>query len=234
MANELSNLMREVLASPLGDVIASVGRGVAEAQEALDEASLAKTLDIYSEGGSELLALMREIGYQPTFYALPETTGEVVVSMRLGNQENSGTSASAATSSPSRGTVLNKTILAANIPSALAGRRVMLVRNYVTPVDASFANRFGYSAQASTRLTFKIVPVPPPEGMDRVRVMPDFAGKDAANATLIAQMLNLNPLYFDKNGKAVPEPKGDEKIARAVPEAGSITAAGSDISLFFE
>ena len=85
MKNNISDLVRDVVASPLGDVIASVGEGVAEAQQALDEGSLAKTLEIYTEGNEDTLRVLREIGYRPTFYALPETTGQVRVSLHLGN-----------------------------------------------------------------------------------------------------------------------------------------------------
>ncbi|MBA1331610.1 hypothetical protein QQ73_10855, partial [Candidatus Endoriftia persephone str. Guaymas] len=53
------DLVRDVVASPLGDIIASVGEGVAEAQQALDDGALAKTLEIYSEGGEAALALLR-------------------------------------------------------------------------------------------------------------------------------------------------------------------------------
>ena len=49
MSSALSSLVSDVVASPLGDVIASVGEGVAAAQRALDEGSLAQTLAIYSE-----------------------------------------------------------------------------------------------------------------------------------------------------------------------------------------
>ncbi len=86
--SEISNLIKDVVASPLGDIIAAVGQGVADAQQALDEGSLAKTLEIYSEGGTEALQMLREIGYSPTFYTLPETTGEVRIAMRLGNNQS--------------------------------------------------------------------------------------------------------------------------------------------------
>ena len=230
MANDLSSLMREVLASPLGDVIASVGEGVAAAQEALDEASVAKTLELYSEGGDEMIALMREIGYQPTFYTLPETTGEVVVSMRLGNQNRTHQQAA----SRSRGAVLKRTRSAAHIPTALQGRRTLPVRSYVTPVDASFSNRYGFSASASTRLHFKIVPVPPPEGMDRARVMPALATKDVATATLVLETLDLEPAYFDKSGDPIAEPKDDAEIVRTVPEGGGIAIAGEQVLVFLK
>ena len=64
---ELANIISDVVASPLGEVIAAVGQGVADAQQALDEGSPGKTLEIYSEGGSQMLQMLRDIGYNPTF-----------------------------------------------------------------------------------------------------------------------------------------------------------------------
>lgn len=221
MPGEISALMREVLASPLGDVIASVGAGVAAAQEALDEASLAKTLEIYREGGDAMLSLMREIGYQPTFYALPETTGEVVVSLRLGDQTTSSQQTNIV--APERARNL------AHIPSALADRRTLPVKSYITPVDASFANRYSYSAQASSRLTFKIVPVPPPEGLDRARVMPDLVDRDVATATLVLQMLGLQMRFEDRQQRRIDEPSSTAKIASTVPQGGVIVVTDTEI-----
>ena len=60
----IKNLVQDVVASPLGDVIASVGQGVAEAQHALDEGSLSAVLDIYAESDDEKLKLLQEIGYR--------------------------------------------------------------------------------------------------------------------------------------------------------------------------
>ena len=167
----IDDLMEEVLASPLGDIIASVGEGVAEAQRALDEGSIATTLRIYQEGGDELYKTLREIGYQPTFYTLPETTGEVNISLRLSGSSGSGAN------TPSRRTaqpVLPATTRAAALSAGhiRALKPAARVRPYATPVDAGFANKYNYSATAAAKLTFKIVPVPPPAGMDEMRPVP--------------------------------------------------------------
>ena len=42
-----NNNVLDALSVPLGDLIASIGRGVAEAQRALDTASIAALRDIY-------------------------------------------------------------------------------------------------------------------------------------------------------------------------------------------
>ena len=215
MANELTALMQDVLASPLGDVIASVGQGVAAAQQALDEASVAKTLEIYREGGDAMVALLREIGYRPTFYVLPETTGEVSVSMRLAG----GNTGAAAPANP----------VASALNPAIAARALQRVRTYVTPVDAGFANRYGFTASASAKLTFKIVPVPPPDGIDQARVMPDLAGRTIGDALLVLDMLDLAVRIVDKDGNAASAPDAAAVVAETDPVAGTVVRTDGEI-----
>ena len=95
----IKDLVSDVMAAPIGDIIASVGQGVAQAQEALDRASLAQVLAIYHESDSDEIRLLQEIGYQPTFYALPDTTGEIQVALSISGQ-NSASSTPAATTLP--------------------------------------------------------------------------------------------------------------------------------------
>ena len=215
MANELTALMQDVLASPLGDVIASVGQGVAAAQQALDEASVAKTLEIYREGGDAMVAMLRDIGYRPTFYVLPETTGEVSVSMRLAGG-NTGANPAA---SP----------VASALNPAIASRALQRVRTYVTPVDAGFANRYGFTATASAKLTFKIVPVPPPEGMDQARVMPDLAGRKIGDALLVLDMLDLAVRIVGNDGAVASAPDAAAVVGETDPVAGTVVRTDGEI-----
>ena len=208
MSNDFKDLVRDVVASPLGDVIASVGEGVAEAQQALDEGSLAKTLEIYSESSEETLRVLREIGYRPTFYVLPETVGEVRVSLKLGNIGQTGMSATRkATIQPQVGAQL-----------ARIGRNIGIKpRIYATPVDAGYANRYGYQANISAKLTFKIVPVPAPDGADELRIVPDLRGIAVSDATLLLEQVGLEAEVRDSDGNLVEEPEGTEKVKGQAP-----------------
>ena len=229
MANELSALMREVLASPLGDVIAAVGEGVAEAQEALDSAAVAKTLELYREGGDEMVNLLREIGYQPTFYTLPETVGEVNIAMSLGERATASPTRAPVAARPASGTVAK--LSNANIHSALAGRRKLPVRSYATPVDASYANRYSFVGKASTKLTFKVVPVPPPEVMERVRAMPDLVDQEVAPAALALEILELEAQFEDGSGEKITDPDAKKKITATRPEAGEFLTTDDVVTL---
>ena len=185
MANNSLDFMKDVLATPLGELISSIGEGVADAQAALDAASLAQTLEIYNdENGDETIKKLREIGYQPTFYALPETEVEANVSLAL-----SGTTG--ATSSISESGSLTKKVIGKT-------------KVYVAPLNASNTNKYNMNVNASTKLKFKIVPVPPSEAISDVRVVPDLTGKTEAEVETLLQEFGLTyEITADSGGGTV-------------------------------
>ena len=224
MADELSDLLGEVMASPLSDVIAAVGEGVAEAQEALDRGSLARTLEIYREGGDELLNVMREIGYRPTFYALPETTGEVTVAMRIAG--------AGMRQAPAAAPVLNPAILASSRIANIANLPVRkLPTTYVTPVDASFQNRYNYAATAGSKITFKIVPVPPPAGTEELRVVPNLVGQTLGLARAVMEVFDIGSRVVDVDGNEVAAPDETFPVKEQEPEAGTVAASDIVVNL---
>ncbi len=189
MAQDASDLLSESLSTPLGEVIASVGRGVAEAQAALDQASLAATLAMYKTDGDEGLEALRSIGYQPTFYVLPETTCEVQVSMQIGG--TGGADGSAGTAGQSRA--------------------IGKARTYITPVDAAFQQRYAFQASGAAKLTFKIVPVPPPAALDDAAPMPEVRGLTGAQATAAMAARGLTASFVSAKGEAVDAEKAAEQ-----------------------
>jgi hypothetical protein len=150
----------ELLSGPLGELIASIGRGVGEAQAALDEGSLIQTLELYSanlENGTEdetrMLQLLREIGYQPTFYVIPETEVEAKVSLNLDINNNQST-------------------------DQLRPYQIAKYRANATPLNANNINQYNLNANAAATLKFKIVPVPTPSGVTEKRIMPMLEGRE--------------------------------------------------------
>ena len=83
MSNNPNQFLSEIFTLPFGDIIASVGEGVATAQAAMDHASLEATLAVYSEDADPGLAMLREIGYQPTFYVIPKASGKIQVALSM-------------------------------------------------------------------------------------------------------------------------------------------------------
>lgn len=156
--NNPVQLFSELLGSPLGELISSVGQGVGDAQAALDQGALEQTLEIYdlskdedrSDDELKLLTLIREIGYQPTFYTIPSTEVEAQISLSMDLKDQQ--------SSPIGGTPLSK------------------FKVNATPLNAANVNRFGIQANAMAKLKFTIVPVPPPQNIAQIRYVPDLTG----------------------------------------------------------
>ncbi|WP_157773345.1 PASTA domain-containing protein [Brachybacterium vulturis] len=215
--------IHDVVAAPLGDVIASVGAGVAAAQHSLDEGSLAAVLDLYTESDDERLQLLQAIGYRPTFYALPETTGEVKVSMRLG----SGAAGSDGTAvKPAPVTRSNTSVVPARL-----GLNLLPATLYATPVDAGYANRYGYSANISATLTFTIRPVPAPQGADELRVVPEVVGRTVAEARTALQALGLAARIVDADGASVAAAADDAAVLSQEPGAANVASLGDEVAL---
>jgi len=146
--------LNEMIAVPLGDLIYSVGKGVGEAQAALDAGSLAQTKAIYSSKNTDAFLLsLKEINYQPTFYVIPETEVELQLSLSVSGTSTSTTS----TTTP------------ATTPATIAYPSLKLAKKlYVAPVNAGNANKYNIDLNATTKIKFKIVPIPPPVSIEAI------------------------------------------------------------------
>lgn len=202
--------IHQVVATSLGEVIASVGDGIGEAQRELDEASLAQTLALYADQEGEAARLLREIGYRPTFYALPETTGEVQVSLTLAGGPGAAP--------PRSGERLPLPGLAAH-----AGRRP---RIFASPVNAEMQNRYGYSAHLAAKITFRIVPVPPPAGVEEARLVPNLVGRSRAEAERLLAEFDLEAEFRER------EPlEGEGRVVAQDPAGGERRLAGEPVTV---
>lgn len=142
----------DALSVPIGELIASVGRGVADAQRELDAASMASLRELYQQNEG-LYAELQRIGYRPTWYHIPEAEGELQVALTVSGQSGSAQPSSA---------------------RALAsGARIKL---YAAPVDAGYAAKYGFNLQATSKVRFRVVPVPPSVAAEALRVVPALVG----------------------------------------------------------
>lgn len=82
MADEIE----EVLVRPLGEVLARVGEGVAQAQRAMDLNSIATQTLIDND------PVLSEYGLQATWYHMPEVTLELKMSLALKRETKTDTS----------------------------------------------------------------------------------------------------------------------------------------------
>ena len=218
-ADDLSEITR-ALSAPLGELIAAVGRGVAQAQAALDLHTVETFKAVYGSEEATYKAL-RELGYQPTWYRIPEVAAEIYVTLSAQGQERSVSSPAAlpASAAPEE---------QAGAPGETAAGRIQL---YATPVDASFSNTYDYQLRACSQLKFRIVPVPPADQADGMKLVPpdlDVVGKPLRNARVRLTQLGIpyevvDPRFY--------EPTDDDVVAATTPAPGEILPGGQALVL---
>lgn len=192
----------ETLSAPLGEIIASVGRGVADAQRSLDAQTIENFQSIYADGDVAAFEALRSIGYRPTWYHIPEVTAELNIALSVSG---------AVESQPSGG--------AASAP--LTPR----LRVYAAPVDAGYTSKYNYDLKASSSVKFRIVPVPPSPAAEALRVVPALVGLPwSAARALLAQ---LDVAYKAPD----PAPKDIDVVASQTPDAGRVLGPGQLVSI---
>lgn len=189
------------LSLPLGDLIASVGRGVADAQREMDAGSISALQEVYARGDGLFLELQR-IGYRPTWYHIPEAEGDLQIALTVSGQETSGSTPGGST------------------PAATASR----IKLYAAPVDAGYASRFGFSVQASSRVKFRIVPVPASSGAEALQVVPALVGLTMGEARARLGLLNISGTF--------PEAGTDDTaVTSQDPAAGTLLSSGGSVTV---
>lgn len=191
--------LTDSLSAPLGDLIASVGRGVAEAQRAMDQSTIAAYRELLNGVGQDLEEL-RRFGFQPTWYRIPEVEAQLTVTLSVsgqGVQSGSGTSSSGP------------------------------LRLYAAPVDASYVNRYEFDLQASSRLRFKIVPVPPSPQASDVKVVPELPVRFADARAL----LNQRGIPFVVQTADGRTPADGDEVVSTEPRAREILMTGESVTL---
>ncbi len=196
--------LTDALSAPVGDLIASVGRSMAEAQQAMDAATIANFKEIYSEDGEAFEAL-RKLGYRPTWYQIPEVSAEVKLALTVsGAKETQSTGG--------------------------GGRPVLksAIRLYANPVDATLTNKYGFNYQASSKVTFRIVPVPPSAAAEGMQVVPKLEGITLSEAE--ARLRELGIAWEVSPESAISEERS-ELITKQQPAPGEIIRADENVVL---
>jgi len=157
---------RDLLNVPMGDMIRQMALAIADAQVALDEAGVEtaqmmsgqpqlvenpdgstseeKTTVLFGEDedGNAQEVSMLELGFTPTFYQFVDNLIEVKIAIKMSRERSS-----------TRKTSGKRT----SVRFSRRGFRIT-----TTPVDATYTSKYNYSAEGSSLLRSKLVPVPPP------------------------------------------------------------------------
>lgn len=200
-SNSPTELM-DTLSAPLGDLIAAVGRGVADAQRAMDAATIESFREIYEEGDGFAQSL-RAIGYQPTWYRIPKAEAEITVSLSIAGQA----STAGVTAAPGEAT---------------DGR----LRLYATPIDATYTNKYEYDLRATSKLRFTIVPVPPTGAAAEMKFMPDVTRLSFFEA---CKLLEARGIAYQPVGDTKPSPNA--AVRKSSPPAGGVVVTGMVVTL---
>ena len=172
MDQQLAQQLAEI---PFDELLTSLGRGVAEAQLALDkmstmvavsmsgryqvvtnaagESSLAPADTRVRFGGEDLSLL--ELGFTPSFYQFVDTILEIKVSVSMTREESSSTTRSETNTQTQRWTE----------GGFLGIGGTQQTRANTTTVSSQFASRFQYSAEGASIVRTKLMPVPPPSAL---------------------------------------------------------------------
>lgn len=158
---------QQLLNVPFGEMISSLGIAIAEAQYSLDKNSIDilrimgedDTVSLpfvsvsYEKGGegdenangklkiadNEIKTSMIGAGFQPTFYQFAETVIEVKIAISMSYESSYERSS--------------------QTKSSLSNKKKTVTRS--TTVDATYSNKYNYSAEGSSLLRTRLVPVPP-------------------------------------------------------------------------
>ena len=191
----------------LGEMIAEMSRGVAQAQHELDMSALA--IQQYIDADESL----RNYGLSATWYALPETTFTIKVDYAVVKEETQEgeTQSGESNVKPSRG---------------------FLNTMRIAPINAKYQNYFKSTASIESELKFKIVPVPPPTRLNDLILVPDFLGLSVEEATdfIKASLLRVGVL---ERVEGTPENGKDSQVILQSKDAGTTARVNDIISIAY-
>lgn len=100
---------------------------------------------------------MLELGFSPTFYQFVDTIIEVKIAIKI-TRSSESTNTSGSTSK----TTSNRNSSGGLLGALFGGRNSNASQVTTSQVDASYSSKYSYSAEGSSLLRTKLVPLPPP------------------------------------------------------------------------
>ncbi len=184
MADDPLSTAVETFSAPIENLITALGQGIAQAQRAMDQNSIATQEQLDTD------PVLSQYHLQATWYQFPSATLELKLSLSISEDQapSSSSAASAAHANPQLAI------------SQLQFRNP--VRLIAQPVSASYQTHFNYDAQAASTVTVNIVPVPPPVAPDQVTVPPRMQ-PDAVQTAALASSAKFATVK-DSHGKPTP------------------------------
>lgn len=190
---------------PIGQLIKNVALGIAEGQTAVDVESIrtaqmmsgygpnkidGQTMEMEdyrvafgrdADGKPELVSMM-ELGFTPVFYQFIDTLIEVKMAITVTRNNDNVVK--------NKG---NETSVSVNRKRYFGWFSSSSVTVRSTPVDATYASKYSYTAEGSSLVRTKMVPVPPPAILEeRIRaVIAEESGRTGTKKAKPAGTANL-------------------------------------------
>lgn len=229
MANDELKAMGQMANLPIGELFRSVALGIAEAQTKLDQSSMAvaelmsgvrvgqngQTTDSRVYFGAHLdeqtktmvpdRLSMIELGFTPTFYQFVDTVIEIKVAMSIAKMAQ---------------------------PDQTAGGAPIYAVT-TTPVDATYASSYNFSAEFSSVIKTKLVPIPPPALLEeriQQQMRDQRVSKEVRKPTsgLKIKLPNSVPPDRPRTGGGDPDPKV-QKTTLSIAQSRLKSTLGLDI-----
>ena len=150
MPDDAVDQVTEMLSVPMEELLTALGRGVGAAQAALDRHSIEIQELIDSD------PVLGQYGLQASWYQIPSTQLELKIAIAL--QQPAAPAGTLPHPLPRTLSPIEDLQLARPLP-----------RLWAQPVNARYANQFGFSTTASSTVSLTIVPVPPPAAVTVAR-----------------------------------------------------------------
>lgn len=116
------------------------------------------------------LVSMLELGFTPTFYQFVDTIIEVKIAIKITSDSTDTTESRVTSSETARQT--DRAVKASPFSFSAARHTGKVTTVQTSQVDAKYTQTYGYSAEGSSLLRTKLVPVPPPAVLEeRIRAM---------------------------------------------------------------
>lgn len=147
MPDDPINEVAEMMSVPMEELLTSLGRGVGAAQAALDRHSIEIQQLIDSD------PVLGQYGLQASWYQIPSTQLELKIAVAMQQP-----------ATPAPGVLPEASGFLSDLPFARP-----LPRLWINPVNARYANQFGFNTTASSTVSLTIVPVPPPAAVTVAR-----------------------------------------------------------------
>jgi hypothetical protein len=166
----------ETFSAPIEHLIIALGKGISEAQLALDRNSIQTQNDLDTD------PVLSQYGFQAVWYQFPKVDLQLKLAVTISQDQ-----------SPSP----PPSVHAIGAPSLSLANRIALIAQ---PVSAAYQTQFNYDASASSVLSLSIVPVPPARAAGAGTAPPNMTAALVSTAALASSA----KFAKDAHGNPVP------------------------------